>query len=161
MIMSDDTQQKGEESAELFEDENEQFIKALEKAPEKTEASAVTLDQILPEKSGSEIQEDQKEKTEDAPKTETVSEAAPGDVADKKEAMTHLSQVPVSIQLELGRVSCCLQKLIDLRENDLLELTQPLGQVIDLRVEGRLIGRGQIVRLGDQLGLRVSELAGR
>jgi flagellar motor switch protein FliN len=75
--------------------------------------------------------------------------------------MTALSKVPVTISLELGTLSCNLQKLIDLRENDVLQLEQPVGQVIDLKIEGRLIGKGEIVRIGDQLGLRISELADR
>lgn len=149
----------------LFEDEeNEQFIKALEQPPKIPSASSVdskkTLDDILPD-----VKEPEESKEslvqEKAPQSAPSFEKTNQSQALNEDLMSPISQTPIQVQLELGRVQCSLQKLIELQPNDVLTLEKPLGQMIDLRVDGRLIGRGQIVKLGSQLGLRISELAER
>lgn len=156
---------EGDEIAELFEDsDNEEFIKALEKAPtaKKERAAPTHLDDIVPDAPQADNDEDQTQSTATkghfAPSQE---KAFQQESLNSNPSMTPLEKVPVSISLELGTVACSLQKLIDLRPSDVLELKQPIGHVIDLKIDGKLVGRGEIVRLGDQLGLRISELADR
>lgn len=163
------------EAAELFEDENEEFIRSLEETPppkaeEKTQAPTQDhLDEVLPDTYEDHEDEDHHEADEEEDSEELVEKESTEEAPAKpkspevveKEPLTKLDQVKVNIKLEVGKVSCSLQKLLALKENDVIELNQPIGQLIDLRVDGRLIGKGQIVRLGDQLGLRISELADR
>lgn len=157
-----------DDSSLLFEDEeNEQFLKALEQAPKsaatsKTDVKDVkkALDTVVPdvqEAIEEESEEVEADSNQDA-QEEDAAEITPQHTLDD-DVMSPLSQAPVQIQLELGKVKCSLQKLIELRPNDVLPLNEPISQMIDLRIEGRLVGRGQIVKLGDQLGLRISELA--
>lgn len=145
----------------LFEDdENEQFIKALDQPPKGPESKAdakQVLDDILPdaeEEEHEEIYDEEEEKEDD-------SFQQPSHAHTPHDVMSPISQTPIQIQLEIGRLECSLQKLIELQPNDVLSLDKPLGQMIDLRLNGKLIGRGQIVKLGNQLGLRISELADR
>jgi flagellar motor switch protein FliN/FliY len=39
-----------------------------------------------------------------------------------------------------------------------VRLDQPLGEPVDILVNGERVGRGEIVVVGDQFGVRVSEL---
>jgi flagellar motor switch protein FliN/FliY len=149
----------------LFEDEgNEQFLKALDQSPQSSDPvdTQQALDTALPDVQVPK-EDEAVSSVAPAPDKEEASKTADDmtPVVLKEEVMSPISQAPVQLQLELGKVHCSLQKLIELRPNDVLSLDQPLGQMIDLRLQGRLIGRGQIVKLGDQLGLRISELADR
>lgn len=154
---SDHPAEGTDEGAELFEDENEQFIRSLEK-PAQTPTTAPgpsatdQLDSVAPDV-------EPPHEPQQPPVAAKVQ--APEVLPVVEEPITALNQVAVTIHLEVGQVSCSLQKLIDLKENDLLELNQPVGQTVNLCVEGRLIGKAQLVRLGDQLGLRIHELADR
>lgn len=172
---ADPTSNPVDEVAELFEDENEHFIETLEKGKEPVTAPEPEqhLDELLPDVEHEEEphEEPLSEQAQPIEIEEAVAETTPAPemapveeierIVTREEPMSPMAEIPIDIQLEIGKLSCSLQKLIDLHENDVLELDQPIGQTIDLRVEGRLIGRGQIVRLGDQLGLRISELADR
>lgn len=156
---SEQTSDVDDDSVLFEDDENEQFIKALDQPPKGAESKAdakQVLDDILPDAKEEEQEEISEEEAEEEDSFQQPSHAhAPHDV------MSAISQTPIQIQLEIGRLECSLQKLIELQPNDVLSLDKPLGQMIDLRLNGRLIGRGQIVKLGNQLGLRISELADR
>lgn len=153
------------DDAVLFEDEgNEQFLKALDQSPKASEPidTQKALDTALPDvQLPKEEPEPAVADTASEGEDQIESEQEPIRLTPKEEFLSPISQAPIQIQLELGKVECNLQKLIELQPNDVLSLEKPLGQMIDLRVQGRLIGRGQIVKLGDQLGLRISELADR
>jgi flagellar motor switch protein FliN/FliY len=157
--------QEPDDGSVLFEDEeNEQFIKALEKSPKIPPVSSVdskkVLDEILPDVEETE-ESNESLALNKTPEPASSFEKTTENYAPNEDLMSPISQTPIQIQLELGRVQCSLQKLIELQPNDVLTLEKPIGQMIDLRIDGRLIGRGQIVKLGNQLGLRISELAER
>lgn len=65
-------------------------------------------------------------------------------------------ELPVSV--EIGRLRMTLGQVLRLPRGAVLELGRPVDQPLELRVSGKLIGKGQAVRVGDRLGLRVTEI---
>lgn len=70
-----------------------------------------------------------------------------------------LADIEVAVTVELGRARMRVQDVLALRAGSVVELNRPIGAPVDLLANGRVIARGQIVVVEDQLGVRVTEFA--
>jgi type III secretion protein Q len=66
-----------------------------------------------------------------------------------------LSSMPMKLVFELGRVEINLGELRHLGEGHVFELNKARAQSVDLVVSGHIVGTGEIVRVGEGLGIRV------
>ncbi len=66
--------------------------------------------------------------------------------------------VPVTLAVELGRVNLTLARLADLREGDVVPLGRHSREPIELTSGGKLVARGELVRLDSELGVRVTHI---
>ncbi|MDP1835216.1 MAG: type III secretion system cytoplasmic ring protein SctQ [Chlamydiales bacterium] len=66
--------------------------------------------------------------------------------------------IPVTVTVEVGRIQMRLEKLMQLQPGQLLELEVNPEEGVDLVVNGKCIGRGELLKLGEALGVRVLEL---
>lgn len=63
--------------------------------------------------------------------------------------------IPMTVVVEVGRLQMSVQKLMDLQPGNLLELDVHPENGVDLVVCGKCIGRGELLRIGDTLGVRI------
>ncbi len=63
--------------------------------------------------------------------------------------------LPLSLNVELGRINMSLERLADLQVGDLLELDRHPHEPVDLTCQGRLVARGDLVRLDNTMGIRI------
>jgi type III secretion system YscQ/HrcQ family protein len=63
--------------------------------------------------------------------------------------------LPVTLVVELGRVSLPLTALADLKPGEVLGLSRHSREPVELTSNGRLVARGELVQIGDELGVRV------
>lgn len=66
-----------------------------------------------------------------------------------------LDELPMKLVCQVGSVELSLAQLRELGEGSLLPLSAPAGDGVDLMVNGRRIGQGQLVKIGDGLGVRL------
>jgi flagellar motor switch protein FliN/FliY len=67
--------------------------------------------------------------------------------------------VPVCLSVELGRTEVPIRDVVNLGRGSIIELDRGPGAPLDVRVNGVLIGRGEIVLVNaDTLGLRFVEV---
>ena len=67
--------------------------------------------------------------------------------------------VPVRLSVELGRTEIAIRDVVNLGRGSIIELDRSLGETLDVRVNGVLIGRGEVVVLNEErLGLRFIEV---
>lgn len=66
--------------------------------------------------------------------------------------------VPVNIQAVLGKTSIEVSELLQLGPGSVLELDRRVGEAIDIYVNNRLVARGEIVVVDDQLGVTMTEI---
>ena len=78
----------------------------------------------------------------------------PGAPAD----LRMLSDVPLDVTVELGRAVMKLKDLLTLAEGSVIELNRTLGAPVDVIVNGKLVARGDVVVVGDDFGVRVTEV---
>jgi type III secretion protein Q len=71
-----------------------------------------------------------------------------------------LDDLPVRLVFELGRVELSLGELQRLAPGALVPLARPLDEPVDIIANGRRLGRGALVQIGDGLGVRIVGLAG-
>lgn len=77
-------------------------------------------------------------------------------VAEKKPIS--LQDVPFEITVEIAKISMPLSQLKELQPGNFLELPVIPEQGVNLTINGNVIGKGELVFLGERLGVRVLEL---
>lgn len=85
--------------------------------------------------------------------------AAPVD-AGGNQPLDRLDALEVTLRFEVGDLPITLGELKSLRAGHVFELAQPLNRsTVKIVVHGNVLGKGHLVAVGDQLGVRVSEFA--
>ncbi len=67
-------------------------------------------------------------------------------------------ELPVQLTVEVGRLRMNIKELMNLAPGNLLELPISPEQGVDIRVNGKKMGRGELIRMGETLGVRIISL---
>nr|WP_300314563.1 type III secretion system cytoplasmic ring protein SctQ [Halomonas sp.] len=70
-----------------------------------------------------------------------------------------LDQLPLRLVCEFGRLELSLGELRELDQGSVLPLSRPEDEAVDLVVNGRILGKGRVVKIGDGLGVQIVRLA--
>ncbi len=79
--------------------------------------------------------------------------------APSSEAAGLLDDVTVAMVVELGRVMVSAADVMGLRPGQVIELSRSPGEPVDLVVDGKRIGKGELVEIDGELGVRILSLA--
>jgi type III secretion protein Q len=71
---------------------------------------------------------------------------------------TDLDDIPVKLVFELGRVELSLAEVRQLAPGAVIPVPRPLEESVDISANGRRIGRGTLVQIGNNLGVRITKL---
>lgn len=66
--------------------------------------------------------------------------------------------VPIKLTAILGRTKLPIAEVLRLAEGSVLELEKAIGEPVDLLVNDRLVARGEVVLVDQQLGVTLSEI---
>jgi type III secretion protein Q len=80
-------------------------------------------------------------------------------VSDNEAPFGTVKDVPVHLVFELGRLSINVNDLETLAQGFVFDLGRPLSQSVDILSGGRRIGTGELVRIADSIGVRVTRIA--
>ncbi|MGN6279035.1 MAG: flagellar motor switch protein FliN [Sphingomonas sp.] len=69
-----------------------------------------------------------------------------------------LQDVGVKLTVEIGSTHLSLRELLALGESSVIELDREANELLDVFVNGTLIGRGEVVTVGERFGVRMTEL---
>lgn len=75
-------------------------------------------------------------------------------------ALAALQEVPLQVEVRLGTARLSFGEVMRLRPGSVVTLEQAVGQLAEVLVGGKVVARGQVVLVGDELGIRLSELCG-
>jgi type III secretion protein Q len=87
-----------------------------------------------------------------------TAEGALGDASDPDSGTAAISDVPIHLVFELGRTELPLAELETLNAGYVFELGKPLSQSVDVLANGRRIASGDLVRIGEGIGVRVTKV---
>ncbi|MBL4851025.1 MAG: flagellar motor switch protein FliN [Gammaproteobacteria bacterium] len=66
--------------------------------------------------------------------------------------------IPVTIAMELGRTHISIRNLLQLNQGSVVELDRLAGEPMDVRVNGTLIARGEVVVVNEKFGIRLTDV---
>lgn len=81
-----------------------------------------------------------------------------GAAAPSPPVESRLSSVRLDVSVELGRAKIAVKDLLSLDEGGVIRLGRPVGEPVDLVVNGTITARGEIVVVDGRLGLRITSL---
>lgn len=67
-------------------------------------------------------------------------------------------KIPVTLTVELGRVKMTLDKLLELKPGNVLKLETSVDQPLDIRLNGKKVAQGELVKIGDLLGMKILDI---
>lgn len=98
------------------------------------------------------------EEETDTESTETApEEESPVAVAPQPKLLTP-EQIPVNLTVEVGRIQMTMDQLLKLEPGNLLEIDVHPEHGVDLTINGKLVGKGELIRIGETLGVRVVQI---
>jgi len=71
-----------------------------------------------------------------------------------------LSSVELPVTVELGRTRLLMKELLGLRPGSVVELDRRVGAPVDVFVNSTLLAHGEVVVVDDELGVRITAIAG-
>jgi flagellar motor switch protein FliN/FliY len=148
---------------------------SMAKQPEEDEDDLSDLD--LPEESEEEdlfeeteeddlfTIEEEEMKTEPAAPPKTKEGAKPTPVAQqptpspgaKLKPITP-EQIPVTLTVEVGQIQLTMDQLLKLEPGNMLEIDIHPENGVDLTINGKIVGKGELIRIGESLGVRVLQV---
>lgn len=69
-----------------------------------------------------------------------------------------LLDVPVTLQLEVGRARVPIRNLLQLNPGSVIELERGAAEPLDVYVNGTLIAHGEVVVVNDRFGVRLTDV---
>ncbi len=80
------------------------------------------------------------------------------DQAQTQHETVNLDDLPLRLTCELGRLDLTLGELCELGEGSVLPLGRRPERAVDLVINGRRMGLGRLVTIGDDLGVQIERL---
>ncbi len=69
-----------------------------------------------------------------------------------------LMDIPVTLQLEIGRAKVSIRNLLSYTQGSVIEMDRLAGEPLDLLVNGTLIAHGEVVVINDKFGVRLTDV---
>lgn len=69
-----------------------------------------------------------------------------------------LASVDLDVSVSLGHTRKSIREILSLGPGSVLELDTLAGEPVDIEVNGRVVARGEVVVVGENYGVRISEL---
>lgn len=97
--------------------------------------------------------------SDDLPTKEAIFETlSPQQIEDKKQDINLILDVPVNMSVELGRTRMAIKDLLNLTQGSVIALEGFAGEPLDILINGYLIAQGEIVVVGDNYGVRITDI---
>lgn len=84
--------------------------------------------------------------------------ARPEGGEDASGPASFLWDVPMTVEVELGAADLAVRDVLALGPGAVVELDRSYGEPLDIRINGRLVARGEVVIAGENFGVRITEI---
>jgi len=69
-----------------------------------------------------------------------------------------LLDLPLGVTVELGRTSMIIDKMLHLGQGSVIELEKAAGEPVEIYVNRKLLGKGEVIVVNDKFGVRITEI---
>ena len=66
--------------------------------------------------------------------------------------------VPLQVNVELGRTKKSIKDILDLTKGSIIELDKLAGEPVDIMVNGKYLAKGEVVVIDENFGVRITEI---
>lgn len=84
--------------------------------------------------------------------------SGPGALGDAEENLQMILEIPVNLQIEVGRARIPIRNLLQLSQGSVVELDRLAGEPLDVLVNDTLIAQGEVVVVNDKYGIRLTDI---
>lgn len=96
--------------------------------------------------------------TLDEPVSDAMPEQAP--VGLPQQDLSFFGKIPVNVTLEVASTEITLKELMDVDAGSVIALDKLAGEPLDVKVNGALFAKAEVVVMNGNYGLRIVELSG-
>ena len=83
---------------------------------------------------------------------------ANGASAVQRTDLDMILDIPVQLEVQLGRTKIAIKNLLQLAQGSVVELDGMAGEPMDVLVNGCLIAQGEVVVVNDKFGIRLTDI---
>ncbi len=113
----------------------------------------------LEEANGGAEAEEKEEAANNGPAAAQFDELGEGEtVSSGSKNLDFLLDIPLLVTVELGRNSMIIDKMLQLTQGSVIELEKAAGEPVDIFVNNKLLGKGEVIVVNDRFGVRVIEI---
>ncbi len=80
---------------------------------------------------------------------------------DIKLDLQSILEIPLNVEVIIGETEMPLKDVLDLNPGAIVELNREISDTVDIRVNGKLVAKGEIVTVGEYFGVRIKEIFGK
>jgi flagellar motor switch protein FliN/FliY len=135
--LPEDNDDEEDEEEDLFSDSGEDLFPEEDEEGEEVERETTSETALTEEESTS------------------VEEQAP---PSENQRMITPEQIPVSLVVEIGQVQMAMEQLLKLEPGNLLEINVRPEDGVNLTINGKMVGKGELIRIGEAIGVRILQL---
>ncbi len=84
--------------------------------------------------------------------------SAGGTTTPQHTDMDMILDIPVQLEVQLGRTKIAIKNLLQLAQGSVVELDGMAGEPMDVLVNGCLIAQGEVVVVNDKFGIRLTDV---
>ena len=69
-----------------------------------------------------------------------------------------LLDLPLKVTVELGRNTMLIDKMLQMTQGSVIELEKAAGEPVEIFVNNKLLGKGEVIVVHDRFGVRITEI---
>ena len=105
-----------------------------------------------------EVQEEKKTEEEGKEETPVTGQQKKIGEKDITKILDRLMDIPLNVEVVVGETVIQIRELINLGPGSVLELDRETTEPVDIKVNGKLIAKGELVVVGEKFGVRITEI---
>ena len=100
----------------------------------------------------------EEDNVEEQVEEQTLSTEESDQILSSADNLRVLENIDVKLTVEVGSAELKIRELLRLNEGSVIELDRLAGDPLDILVNGTMIAKGEVVMVGERLGIRFVEI---
>jgi len=97
-------------------------------------------------------------KSQQEVQTPKIDEFAPSAEKPKIRDIEFILDIPLEMTVIIGRTRILVQELLQLTQGSVVALDKLAGEPMEVYVNGKLVGRGEVVVVNEKFGIRITDI---
>jgi flagellar motor switch protein FliN/FliY len=92
------------------------------------------------------------------PEAANFNDLGDGKVSTETHNLDFLLDIPLEVTVELGRTTMIINNLLQLTQGSVVELNKAAADSVEIYVNHKLLGKGEVIIVNDRFGVRITEI---